>query len=298
MFLGNRGAVGQQIGNAVPPLLAYQVAAAMPCRGRFIDLFCGAGGLGVFGFLWAGWQPIVANDLEEAVPADLPPQRPRRRLSAAISASRRSSRRLIGRAEAMRPAAKGAPLFVLGGPPCQGFSTAGKRRSMDDERNWLFRQYKAVIDRLRPDGFLFENVTGLLNMEGGKVFEMILRELLGLRRFSTVRNWQLRSELYGVPQRRTRLVILGGREELLPSAAPPEVTRMPGREQTLFDDVPLAVTVRQALSDLPPLEPGEDGSYKGYVSAPTHPYQELMRGVITPAQYLDALQNRREQGAA
>jgi DNA (cytosine-5)-methyltransferase 1 len=125
---------------------------------------------------------------------------------------------------------------------------------------------------------------------------MILRELRGLA--PTVRNWRLRAELYGVPQRRTRVVVLGGREELLPPAEPPEVTRMPGREQTLFDGAPLAVTVRQALSDLPPLQPGEDGSGKGYASAPCHPYQEVMRGMITPAEYLDALRQGREAGAA
>src|SRR5207237_8233340 len=48
----------------------------------------------------------------------------------------------------------GLPLLVLGGPPCQGFSTAGNRRSMDDDRNWLFRQYKKVLQRLKPMGFV------------------------------------------------------------------------------------------------------------------------------------------------
>src|SRR5439155_20527282 len=117
----------------------------------------------------------VANDLEEAFLRTY-----RRNVHAeAVAGDLREQAvfdELIARAEAARPAA-GAPLFVLGGPPCQGFSTAGNRRSMDDARNWLFRQYKAVIERLRPDGFLFENVPGLLNMEGGKVFEMILQQL-------------------------------------------------------------------------------------------------------------------------
>ncbi len=93
------------------------------------------------------------------------------------------------------------PLFVLGGPPCQGFSTAGNKRSLDDERNWLFRQYKAVIESVKPHGFVFENVTGVLNMEGGKVFELIREDLEGL--VTGLRFWQLRSELYGIPQRRT-----------------------------------------------------------------------------------------------
>jgi hypothetical protein len=71
-------------------------------------------------------------------------------------------------------------------------------------------------------------------------------------------------------------------------APPPPVTQL-GDEQTLFGTLPLAVTVSEALSDLPPLAPGEDGSTYDYVSEPMHPYQELMRGRISARGYLDGL---------
>src|SRR5690606_21676858 len=61
-FLGSQGAISTQIGNAVPPLLAYQIAQSLGPAGVFVDLLSGAGGMGL-GFKWAGWQPIIANDI-------------------------------------------------------------------------------------------------------------------------------------------------------------------------------------------------------------------------------------------
>jgi Alw26I/Eco31I/Esp3I family type II restriction m6 adenine DNA methyltransferase len=285
VFHGSRAAINQQIGNAVPPLLAYQIARALPFRGRFVDLFCGAGGLGL-GFLWAGWEPAVANDVEEAYLTTYRANIHER----AIAGDIRESAVLGAVVEAALKARKARPrmpLFVLGGPPCQGFSTAGNKRSMGDERNWLFRQYRTVIESVKPAGFVFENVTGLLNMEGGKVFEMIRGELEGLAK--GLRFWQLRSEFYGIPQRRARVVLLGDQAGDIPAPPPAPVTRAPDDERTLFDPLPPWISVRQALSDLPPLEPGEDGSGKDYATPPAHPYQRLMRSLITPEEYLAAI---------
>ena len=61
--------------------------------------------------------------------------------------------------------------IVVGGPPCQSYSTLGKRQ-MDDRAN-LFMQYKRVLSIIRPRAFVFENVTGILSMNGGKLFEDI-----------------------------------------------------------------------------------------------------------------------------
>ncbi len=285
VFQGSRGAINDQIGNAVPPLLAYQIATTLPFRGRYVDLFCGAGGLGL-GFLWAGWRPVVANDVEKYY---LQTYRANVHDSAVLGSIRDQSvfDEVIARCEADTREHPNEPLFVLGGPPCQGFSTAGNKRSLEDERNWLFRPYKEVIERLRPAGFVFENVTGLLSMEKGQVFETIQNELRPLA--ECLRVMQLRAELYGVPQRRTRVIILGGKAWELPPGPPAQLTQMPAAQIALFGGLPDAVTVRQALSDLPSLVPGEDGSAKEYVGPPSNAYQQLMRGAITAAQYVAAL---------
>jgi hypothetical protein len=57
----------------------------------------------------------------------------------------------------------------------------------------------------------------------------------------------------------------------------------------MFDGFTRAVSVSDALSDLPALKPGEDGSQKGYVSPPKHPYQQFMRGIISPVEYVRSL---------
>src|SRR5207302_1215409 len=114
--------------------------------------------------------------------------------------------------------------LVLGGPPCQGFSTAGKRRSMDDERNHLFVDYRVVVDALRPDGFVFENVTGLLNMQKGQVFRDVC-SLLG-HSMSDIRADVLKSEHYGVAQRRWRLFVVARADGRAPGPPPP-VTDFP-----------------------------------------------------------------------
>jgi DNA (cytosine-5)-methyltransferase 1 len=156
---------------------------------------------------------------------------------------------------------------------------------MSDERNWLFRQYKEILRRLDPDGFVFENVTGLLNMQGGKIFEMVRSELQTEAR--TLDVWKLQAEQYGIPQRRTRVVIAGVRRGERPSA-PEVLTEMPS-EANLFRQLPRAISAEEALSDLPPLRSGEDGSTLDYLWAPKSAYQEFMRGLLTPTAYIERL---------
>lgn len=280
VFLGSHRAIQQQIGNAVPPLLAYQVASSLDGPGDFLDLFSGAGGLAL-GFTWAGWTPLVSNDIEEQFlkthrhNLDCP----------VVSGDIRDEEvfaRLISEFGA-KDGGRGRPLFVLGGPPCQGYSTAGHRRSMDDERNHLFKQYAQLLTDLQPDGFVFENVSGLLNMEGGSVFEMVKTTLSGP-------GYSLKPQVldaceFGVPQRRKRIFVVGTRPSATPWVPPLPVTSM-GPSPDGISRVP---SVKEALSDLPALVPGQDGSELGYASRPTTSYQRLMRGGMTPHDYIDSL---------
>ena len=244
-----------------------------------MDLFSGAGGLAL-GFLWAGWQPIVANDIEESFLKTYQANIDEGIVLGDIRHAAVFDRLIAACNEHRNPK---LPLLVLGGPPCQGFSTAGNRRSMDDQRNWLFRQYKKVLQKIRPTTFVFENVTGLLNMDGGRVFEMIRSELLKEAKSLSV--WKLKAEEYGIPQRRTRVILVGNS---LPMSPPPPVTQFEA-QATIFGVLPSAVTVSNALSDLPPLVPGEDGCAKDYLCEPSHPYQRFIRGFISAEEYLTTL---------
>ena len=113
----------------------------------------------------------------------------------------------------------GAPFLVCGGPPCQPFSTAGKRLGINDPRGSLFKEFVRIIDGLRPRFFVMENVKGLMssalrdengNNTNTKVLDVILDEFRKLN-YKTVYG-VLDAVNYGVPQFRERFVMIGSRD--------------------------------------------------------------------------------------
>jgi DNA (cytosine-5)-methyltransferase 1 len=289
-FVGSLSSVAKQIGNAVPPLLAYQVARSLGEPGAYIDLFCGAGGLS-YGFKLAGWQPLVANDVDARF---LDTYATNIHDNVVLGDIRRDDVRaeLVRKAFEAREAAGKARFVILGGPPCQGFSTAGNRRSRADERNHLFRDYRRIVDALEPDGFVFENVSGLLNMEGGRVFAELVNTIGA--GFDELADWVLHAEQHAIPQRRTRVFLVGhaaGWEVDRPpavSAWPPEVAADRG--------VCAAPTVADAIGDLPRLGPAHDGQELHYGRDATSAYQRVMRGMIGFAEYLALFDAGTESG--
>lgn len=278
VFKGNKGAIATQIGNAVPPLLAYQVALHLNVVGQTVDLFAGAGGLGL-GFGWAGWETLVGNELETSFSETYKTNVHSNIVTGDIT-SGSVKEQILNSVKAVRD--QHLPLCVLGGPPCQGFSTAGNKRSMEDQRNWLFKDYCGLLASLKPDIFVFENVTGLLNMERGRVFEMVKNELSKYAKNLIV--WKLRSDDYAVPQRRSRVIIVGDNTGKVAGSPPQVISSL--SSGNLFGSLPRPPSVKDALDDLPALLPGQDGSGLGYRHESITPYQKLMRGEITAAQYL------------
>ena len=139
---------------------------------------------------------------------------------------------------------------IFGGPPCQGFSMAGNRiRSkvsfLEDPRNLLFKEYIRMVERLRPEVFVIENVPGILNYNNGAVKNEIYSTFkdLGYKIDSKV----LCAADYGVPQLRQRAIFIGNRLGISPELFFPEPTHTPDTYVTVYD----------AISDLPPLEAGQ-----------------------------------------
>lgn len=122
----------------------------------------------------------------------------------------------------------GETFLVVGGPPCQPFSTAGRRQAINDPRGSLFREFVHVIERLRPRFFIMENVKGLLSApvrhrphldrgmplepdeEPGSAFEIVKQEFRRLGYYTV--HGLLDAVHYGVPQFRERLFIIGSRD--------------------------------------------------------------------------------------
>lgn len=153
--------------------------------------------------------------------------------------------------------------LLVGGPPCQSYSTLGKRQ-MDDRAN-LFKEYCRILTIVQPEAFIFENVTGLLSMQGGKLFPLIQEEFKKLG--YNLKHQVLNAAEYGVPQFRERVILVGTRKEN--TFIYPEATHGDGLFSKPF------VTVCDALSSLPILKSGESSNI--YLSAPQNEFQEFVQ---------------------
>ncbi len=161
--------------------------------------------------------------------------------------------------------------LVYGGPPCQAFSVFGKRQGTNDPRGTLIWDYIRVIHEIQPRSFIFENVAGLLTIEGGSLFKQILEEL------SNDENGQPMYKLsyalyntaaYGVPQYRQRIIVYGirGNDDVAPVPIPKE-THYTQPDQPIIGLLP-PVTVGDALRGLPETPTAEIPNHIGRVHGP------------------------------
>lgn len=102
---------------------------------------------------------------------------------------------------------KGEVDLLVGGSPCQSFSTFGKRMGLEDTRGTLFYDYARLIKETQPKVFIFENVTGLLNHDGGKTWETIKQVFESLN--YNINFQVMNAEYYGLPQMRKRVFVVG-----------------------------------------------------------------------------------------
>jgi DNA (cytosine-5)-methyltransferase 1 len=213
----------------------------------FVDIFCGAGGLSL-GLSAAGWEPVLAVDLwQDAVDThakNLPGHPVLAEDVHRLTGPRLS--RLVG----------GTPDWIVGGPPCQGYSTVG-RRDRTDPRNQMFLQFKRIVSTVKPSGFILENVLGLKDMSFVGEVEGAFSKL-----GYTVASMVLTAADYGVPQLRRRVLFVGHLNR----------GTFRGPVPTHADN---HVSVWDAISDLPAVGPGEVATV--YDKAPHNEYQRALR---------------------
>lgn len=141
-----------------------------------------------------------------------------------------------------------APIDLLaGGPPCQPFSVAGRRRGLEDIRGDLIFDFVRLLAESEADAFVFENVPNLATVSGGEVVAALKRMFAEAGYSAT--DAILFAGDYGVPQMRKRLFLVGARDRVIPM--PPEATH--GSETSLLGTSPY-VTASEALDDLPDVE--------------------------------------------
>jgi DNA (cytosine-5)-methyltransferase 1 len=230
---------------------------------RTIDLFCGAGGI-TEGFRQAGFRCLYGNDRDNWYIQTFAHNHPDVWADCRLveDAAPREIRKKLG-------IEKGELEVLVGGPPCQGFSINAPERFLEDPRNALFKYYIQFMKEFRPKTFLLENVPGMLSLDQGRVFEQIVTELAHLGYAVSAKI--LFAAHYGVPQERWRLIILGSSSPEAPRHPKPThyaVARanFTGGRTMVFKQGEVesellkpAVTVGDALRDLPLLAMGEGG---------------------------------------
>lgn len=160
--------------------------------------------------------------------------------------------------------------ILIGGPPCQGFSSAGKN-FWDDPRNQLLKHYIRLLEDIQPKWFLMENVEGLLTAQESQYINEVARKLVEAG--YTIRIHKLYSHWYGLPQKRKRVFIVGNSGGI--NFEFPKPTRHG------INAVSGPRTIMNAISDLPEPASGESMPLE-HTNPPKNDYQESLRdGVVT-----------------
>lgn len=214
-----------------------------------LDLFCGCGGMSL-GFEQAGFNVLLGIDIwEDALRTYQFNRKGAKTLCADMSDLKGEDvAKIIGNTSVD---------VIIGGPPCQGFSIAGKR-IIEDERNKLYKGFVRMVEYFKPRAFVMENVPNILTIGGGAIRGAIVADFSALG--YTVDYKVLLASDYGVPQNRKRAVFVGLNNGDHFSFPKPFTTTK--------------VTSEEALSDLPEYSLN-DGSE--YPSMPKSDYQKLMR---------------------
>lgn len=214
---------------------------------KIIDLFCGAGGLSL-GFEKAGFEIEFAIDMWDD----------------AIDTYNQNHINKVARCQDIHEltneylkSLKGKITGVIGGPPCQGYSTVGTR-DVNDPRNHLYLEYCRVVENVEPEFFVIENVRGLLTLGKGAFKDDIITRFSNLGYNVTYR--LVNASDYGVPQNRYRVFFVGVKK----------------KDFVFPENFDYKVSSSEAISDLPSLE-NFDLFSDYYISDPQNSYQKMMR---------------------
>ena len=269
---------------------------------KCIDLFCGTGGL-TRGFENANFETVFANDFDNQIGESFKVNFPH--IPFIGGDITKLNYELIANNYKIKPDSIDV---IMGGPPCQGYSMANRKRIEEDERNLLFLEFIRCVRHFKPKCFLIENVVGMKGEninhknENKSVISAIndyfdnindAKYKIGFKTF--------KAEEHGVPQFRRRIILIGTRIEskisdlqigaignLVKSFKAIDNTKKANKNQNQIsflnsleqtDGVKLKepTTVWESISDLPDIGPGEGSDEMEYASPPQNDYQTLMR---------------------
>lgn len=259
----------------------------------YIDLFAGCGGLSL-GLHNAGWKGLFAiekaKDAFETLEHNLINKHNHFSWVDWLPKTELDITEVVGKYRKQLQSLRGTVDMVTGGPPCQGFSMAGRRNESDD-RNRLVRFYIHFIKLVRPKIIFFENVKGFTlefkrNKEKGKVYSNYVINKLNHAGYH-VHGKLINFADYGVPQKRTRFILVGIRKDIPTSSeelAKEFFLKLTGNKKNFLESkkLPVNSNLEDAISDLlkehgTEQSPDTKSFQAGKYSATSNPYQLLMR---------------------
>lgn len=272
-------------------MLVYCVPLMAPTS---IDLFAGCGGLSL-GLEKSGFKTVYVNELHPTAMETFVANRP----GSLVSEKENQSSDILDLTQNPARLSKlskrlwtehGDITLVSGGPPCQGFSGIGHRRSFDISKdeipsNYLYKEMSKFVSAIGPKAFLFENVKGLLTSrwtrggDKGEIWEDVKREFenLQFKRDKKSYHYRIGSALilgkhYGVPQNRPRVLMVGIRSDI---NVPTDLSQI--GDGFLPRPTGGAPDLENVLGDLVDHDWIPGGATRKYLSPPKHEFQRSMR---------------------
>jgi len=219
---------------------------------KLMDLFAGVGGLSL-GFQQVGFEIVFANEYDKSIAEAYKFNHPNTEVLVEDITKIDFDKVFFKY--------RGKIDIIVGGPPCQGFSQKGQRKTINDERNFLFKYYVKTVEYIKPKYFVMENVPNLLTAEKG-FFKKEIEDLFAKLGYS-LKLGVLDASDYGVPQNRKRAVIIGKYNGKAPELPQPQNNK---------------VSIWEAISDLAFLSSGDGEEVQDYRIDSESDYQKEIRG--------------------
>lgn len=285
VFYGSKQQQYKQVGNAVPPLLGKSIAFEIKkfldknkCKYNVIDLFAGCGGL-LDGFMQSGKINPVASVEWEKAPVNTLIHRLKNKwkiLDCEKSVLRFDMQRIdelfdgysdeiYGESEGIKKIIGNKKIdFIIGGPPCQAYSVAGRRQQnnfmKDDYRNYLFEYYLQFVERVNPKLFVFENVPGMLSAmpDGTPIIDLIRRDIenKGFIVIDNISKYAIINAVdFCVPQNRKRVILLGLNKKYFNKLEAEKILEDFYCNMLPKQKSDKVISVGDAIGDLPPCYP-------------------------------------------
>lgn len=220
---------------------------------KILDLFCGAGGFS-FGFDQVNaFETLLGVDFDKNVKETFLRNKKNAQIIIGDIKEKKIKDQIINLSKKLKIN------MIIGGPPCQGFSLKGKNLGLNDERNYLFKEYIEIVSILKPEIFVIENVKNLINSADKFFINEIISTLSKLN--YKISFGILNAANFGVPQNRERVIIIGSKTHKI--NLPQPLTKK--------------VTVKDAIFDLSYLNSNEGLFESDYINNPMSKYQHEMR---------------------